>query len=292
MKKLLVIIIYCHLIIELTHVNLMANTVVGVKQADTYFKTQQWQQAADAYQALTQEETTNGLYWFRLGQSLFQLKQCESAKNPLQQVLMYPSEDVQVPLTLLLIARCHAVLGDRDAVLRTIKSIEETGARPYLAVKNSVEFSSFSESPEFIAAVDALKPCTSADHSAFDLWLGEWEVTSPNREGWVAHNSITVSNDGCSIHESYTTPAGYAGKSINFYDVQKQQWHQTWIDNQGSALYLDGGMVDQAMVLSNDTSQVTWSVQPDGRVRQHWESTSDDGLTWSTVFDGYYRRIQ
>lgn len=292
MKKTLIIIVYCHLIIGLTHANSMAKTALDAKQADIYFQNQKWQQAADAYHALTQEEATSGLYWLRLGQSLYHLEQCESAKYPLQQALEHPSEEVQLSLTLLFLARCHAVLGDRAAVLRSIGAIEATGARPYLAVKNSVEFSSLSESPEFIAALDRLKPCATAKHRAFDLWLGEWEVTSPNRDGWVAHSSITVSNDGCSIHESYTTPSGYTGKSINFYDIQKQQWHQTWIDNQGAALYLEGALIDQAMVLSNDTNRVTWSVQTDGGVRQHWESTSDEGLTWSTAFDGYYSRVQ
>jgi hypothetical protein len=29
---------------------------------------------------------------------------------------------------------------------------------------------------------------------------------------------------------------------------------------------------------------------PDGRVRQHWETSKDGGATWTTAFDGYYRR--
>ena len=36
--------------------------------------------------------------------------------------------------------------------------------------------------------------------------------------------------------------------------------------------------------------RTTWTPLEDGRVRQHWESTTDGGKSWSTVFDGYYSR--
>jgi hypothetical protein len=36
--------------------------------------------------------------------------------------------------------------------------------------------------------------------------------------------------------------------------------------------------------------RVTWTPQPDGRVRQLWESSSDGGRTWTVVFDGLYAR--
>jgi hypothetical protein len=34
---------------------------------------------------------------------------------------------------------------------------------------------------------------------------------------------------------------------------------------------------------------VTWSVNPDGGVRQLWESTGDNG-EWTVAFDGKYTR--
>jgi hypothetical protein len=133
-------------------------------------------------------------------------------------------------------------------------------------------------------------PCTGPAYRAFDFWLGEWEVTTPAREGWTASSSITVSNDGCSIDELYRAPSGLGGKSITFYDAARNLWHQTWMDNRGSALYLDGNLEGGVMVLSDDTSRVSWSLLADGQVRQHWESTTDKGKTWVTAFDGYYGR--
>ena len=79
---------------------------------------------------------------------------------------------------------------------------------------------------------------------------------------------------------------------------QRGVWHQTWVDSSGGLLMLDGGLVDGAMVLRGsdrdvDTGallaqQITWSQETDG-VRQHWQTSADEGATWTTVFDGHYR---
>lgn len=136
----------------------------------------------------------------------------------------------------------------------------------------------------------AEQPCGGPPYHEFDFWLGKWKVTSPTRPDWSAESSIVKGNDGCSILETYQSQGGYTGNSINFYDRSDQQWHQTWIDNQGSALYLSGGLVDGRMVLADSSSRITWSVEADGRVRQLWESISEDGKSWTVAFDGYYEK--
>ena len=35
------------------------------------------------------------------------------------------------------------------------------------------------------------------------------------------------------------------------YDAASDKWHQTWIDSNGAPLYLDGGLVDGHMVLTD-----------------------------------------
>ncbi len=132
--------------------------------------------------------------------------------------------------------------------------------------------------------------CQTADHRGFDFWLGKWRVTTPSRPGWMATSEITVGNNGCSIHESYKTPQGYAGTSVNFFDATSGHWHQTWIDNQGNPLYLNGKVEDGKMVLSDGTNEITWTPLEDGRVRQHWQVLTEDGNTKKTAFDGFYER--
>jgi hypothetical protein len=143
------------------------------------------------------------------------------------------------------------------------------------------------------AAEPQPRPCAAPEHRQFDFWIGDWDVATP--DGTVrGRNVIEAIEGGCALRETYTTGRGYGGTSLNFYDVARGGWHQTWIDNQGSPLHLDGGLDGDRMVLRGEAGsalqRITWTPLADGRVRQHWESSSDGGASWTTAFDGYYRR--
>jgi hypothetical protein len=140
-------------------------------------------------------------------------------------------------------------------------------------------------------------PCDSAAHRQFDFWLGEWSVHTP--DGKLAGvNRIEREYDGCVLHERYSTERGYAGESLNAYDPGRRLWHQTWVDNQGTLLLLEGSFQPPSMVLQGQTKasdgkvtkhRITWTPAADGSVRQHWESTDAEGR-WTTAFDGRYTR--
>ena len=142
-----------------------------------------------------------------------------------------------------------------------------------------------------IAKENKPKLCSSETHRAFDFWLGEWQVLSAKQKTPPSRSSITLSNDGCSIHERYVTASGFTGNSINFYDKQSKRWHQTWIDNQGGALYLNGGIENGVMILSDGVNRISWTLLSDRRVNQVWETTKDNGKTWQKIFDGFYSKI-
>ena len=143
----------------------------------------------------------------------------------------------------------------------------------------------------------AQTPCDTPAHRAFDFWLGEWEVRTP--DGKLAGvNRITREYGGCVLHERYDTPRGYRGESLNAFDAGRGVWHQTWVDSQGTLLLLEGNVRDGSMVLEGQTAsaggpptrhRITWTPNADGTVRQHWESTDPKGA-WATAFDGTYRR--
>jgi dihydroorotase/N-acyl-D-amino-acid deacylase len=143
--------------------------------------------------------------------------------------------------------------------------------------------------------------CSTEAHRAFDFWIGTWEVRTPNG-ALAGHNTIRPLMGGCVLHEQYTTPSGYEGESLNIYDASRGVWHQSWVDNGGLLLLLEGGFDAGSMSLQGETydtagvatlNRITWSRvggDPD-RVRQHWELSSDGGATWSTAFDGLYVRV-
>jgi hypothetical protein len=136
----------------------------------------------------------------------------------------------------------------------------------------------------------------------FDFWIGDWDVFGPQGKQ-VGRNTITSMFGNGMLHEHWHGNGGVEGRSVNAYDEARGCWHQTWMDSTGGVLLLDGGLQDGAMVLEGrapsgadptvvDRQRITWThEQVDvAEVRQVWESSSDDGATWTLAFDGRYRR--
>jgi hypothetical protein len=141
--------------------------------------------------------------------------------------------------------------------------------------------------------------CAAAEHHQFDFWIGDWDVSLPN--GNVAgRNRIEPILKGCALRESWTGARGVSGTSYNSFDRRTGKWHQTWVDDGGTLLLLDGEFADGQMVLRsaevpgpNGTkviNRITWRETAPGEVRQLWEQTSDGGKTWTVAFDGRYRK--
>ena len=148
-----------------------------------------------------------------------------------------------------------------------------------------------------LASAPLQAACDSPEHRAFDFWLGEWQVHTPTGK-FAGVNRVTLEYGGCVVHEHYTTGRGYSGESLNTFDPGRRLWHQSWVDNSGTLLLLDGGMRDGRMVLEGETTttdgkrtrhRISWTPAADGSVRQHWESTNAEGK-WETVFDGLYTK--
>ena len=141
----------------------------------------------------------------------------------------------------------------------------------------------------------------TAHRREFDFWVGSWEVTDPGG-AIVGTNLIEPVIDGHALREQWNGRSGIRGTSYSAYDASREVWHQTWIDTSGSLLLLEGGLRDGAMVLEGLESdpatstatrhRITWSVIDGGPagIRQHWESSVDGGVSWTTAFDGRYRR--
>ena len=148
-----------------------------------------------------------------------------------------------------------------------------------------------------VARASAAAPCDAPEYRAFDFWLGEWRVAGP--AGKLAGiNRIEKEYGGCVLHERYVTGRGYTGESLNTWDPARKVWHQTWVDNSGTLLVIEGGIRDGSMVMEGETTgadgkvtkhRITWTPNADGTVRQHWQSTDDKG-EWTTVFDGSYTK--
>lgn len=153
---------------------------------------------------------------------------------------------------------------------------------------------------EAVPAAPAAAACIADDYRQFDFWIGDWNVSSDSLPAGT--NSIHRVHNGCALQENWqgSGAGGISGSSFNIYDQATGRWHQTWVDAGGNLLLLDGGLVDGSMVMSGtrparDGSglvqhRITWTPGEDGSVRQLWEASKDDGLTWAVLFDGHYTR--
>lgn len=241
----------------------LAATAVGagattLEEAARLFDARQWPEAVASYESVLAAEPGNALARIRL-------------------------------------ARARAANGEPDAALAALTAWFESGNGSYQVAMRLPEFESLRADPRFVALLGRFKPCSTPEYRQFDFWVGDWNVESAAAPGTVSHNRITLINDGCTLREEYDTPQGYVGTSLNFYDGLRKAWHQTWIDNQGGGLVLEGGLQGSDMVLQSADSggqvqRITWTPLPDGRVRQHWQSSTDGGASWTTAFDGIYSR--
>jgi hypothetical protein len=152
--------------------------------------------------------------------------------------------------------------------------------------------------PAWAADKPADKPCSTPEYRQFDFWVGDWVVRGPAGKE-AGRNRIEKSNDGCVLHERWTSVTPYRGESLNLYDAPRKVWHQTWVDNTGLLLTIEGGLKDGAMVLEGERPgkdgpehhRITWTPGKDGStLRQQWHVSADGGKTWNEVFDGRYSR--
>lgn len=142
------------------------------------------------------------------------------------------------------------------------------------------------------------RPCgAKPEYRQFDFWIGEWDVQAGGKQAGT--NSVQLILGDCVIFENWTGAGGMTGKSFNIYNAAKGKWQQTWVDSSGNALELYGEFKDGAMRLAGEKpapnggkiiDRLSFFPLEGGRVRQLWESSQDDGKTWSVVFDGLYTR--
>jgi hypothetical protein len=154
---------------------------------------------------------------------------------------------------------------------------------------------------ESTAATESrISPCEQHDRfREFDFWVGEWNVHD-GKGTLVGENAITSEESGCLLVERWHGVQGSSGMSINYLDKITDEWVQIWHAAGGYQIDIRGGLTDNGMLLRGTihyigTGQTApfrglWTPLPDGRVRQFFEQSNDDGATWEPWFEGFYTR--
>lgn len=166
-------------------------------------------------------------------------------------------------------------------------------AAPQAAMSQGEPDASGSEAPPS-------SPCEQDDRfREFDFWVGEWEVHDADGN-FLGENSITRVERGCALMEEWRGAKGSTGMSMNYPDRIRDEWVQIWHAAAGYQLEIRGGLTDDGMLLSGKIHYIgsgqtapfrgLWTPLPDGRVRQYFEQSNDDGATWQPWFEGFYSR--
>lgn len=203
-------------------------------------------------------------------------------------------------------ARLDVRSGAADAAVAGLRRLADNGFTAVGLVTGDDVLSTLAGRPDFDALVAELSvqayPCEHDEaFSAFDFWVGEWDVRIPS--GAIAGtNVITKEQRGCVLTEQWRSASGGSGMSINYLDRTSGEWVQIWNDSGGSQIHIRGGMTDRGMLLTGTIHYIgsgttlpfrgLWTPLDDGRVRQFFEQSGDDGLTWTTWFEGFYSRTK
>jgi hypothetical protein len=139
--------------------------------------------------------------------------------------------------------------------------------------------------------------CASAAHHQFDFWLGDWDVSSPQGAP-AGTNRVERLLEGCALQEHWEAADGSKGTSLSSYDAVVRRWRQTFVDDTGQVLVLEGEFKDGRMVLQGEKAmgrqkgalqRIIWQ-QVGDKVRQRWDISQDDGKSWSLLFEGLYTK--
>lgn len=150
-----------------------------------------------------------------------------------------------------------------------------------------------------LAASSPNAPCAGAEFQQLDFWLGDWYATwegTPGSPAGRGGNRIVRSYDGC-VTEEHFEGGALKGHSVSVYAVGEHRWRQTWVDNQGGFIDLQGGLNSAGdFVLttlpqpgSNSASRMIFTEIKSDSFTWHWQATQD-GQQWSDKWVIHYTR--
>ncbi len=278
-----------------------ASDELEIRAAEAY-QSEQWPVAAEAYGELVNADESNGRGWYRLGVSLRHTGQYTDAIDALSK-----AEAAGVPpgFTQVEIAKAQVAAGHHDMAITALEAAIAGGFSNFQALESDEDLATLASNPGFVQLVDNARrnsmPCEYNEHfNDFNFWVGDWEVSDKAGTQPYGSNRIEKIEKNCLMVEHWLSATGGTGLSVNYYDPSTGQWTQKWVSGGGSIIDISGGLDNGSMILtgtmytvSNDEKKPfrgTWTPLDDGRVRQFFEQSNDEGKTWGPWFDGYYSR--
>lgn len=241
--------------------------------------------------------------WYQLARDARQEERYQEAHDALDVAAQLEFSPVRISFER---ARLYTLADDHAKAVVELEAIAATGFTSVGFIENDPILNNLAGNDRYDEIVSTMSkaayPCQQDEaFSEFDFWVGDWVVHGA-AGGLAGTNSITKEERGCVLLEHWTNTAGGTGQSINYVDKISGEWVQVWNSEGGSQINIRGGITDEGMLLvgtlhtvgNNSTIpfRALWTPLPDGRVRQFFEQSTDEGQTWTTWFEGFYTRTE
>ena len=275
-------------------------------QADSLFAAQQYLLAKQHFEILVkkQEHKANAVAWNRLALSYFNLKEYEQSLQAFEEVYRI---NPRFQFNFINRAKAFSALNNIGMALQMLDSANsKLGYSNFKLLESDPSFENLRKDARYKEIYDKMYntayPCLSIPEARqFDFWLGDWDVyATANLTVKTGFNRITMQSGGCVILESWEAIGPHQGVSTNYFDPTSKPWKQKWAgSSQDITEFYDGQYENGAMRFKWDVppgsgtpsiGRLTFTNLEPGKVRQHSETSSDNGVTWQTVYDFTYIR--
>lgn len=276
--------------------------VAIAEPAELAFEQGRWADAISEYREILAAYPEDRLSLLRIAQAQRELKRYEEALATLEQARTANAPEAMTDFER---ARNLALLGRDDDALDALDASDHSGLRALALVESTPELARFRELSRYQHVYRNVRarvyPCEGIpEASAFDFWLGRWEVRMPDGTP-IGTNTITKRDGGCSIQEHWEGAGGSTGTSVSFYLPSRKEWRQVWTGSSGTTFDITGTPGNGSMHMEGTLEYVepnsvvafrgTWTEGADGRVRQRLEEFDLIASAWIVWFDGFYKRL-
>jgi len=255
----------------------------------------------DRYANLAASDDTSAQQWFELAQQAREAGETGVAGDALEAAVAAGLSPVRAGLER---ARLNVAAGESGQAVASLDALAASGFAAPSVIAGDPVLSTLQGRPDYDALIETMNrqayPCRYDEtFRAFDFWVGDWEVHLANGQ-YAGANTIESAESGCVLIENWTGASGGTGMSVNYLDKATNEWVQVWNSEGGAQISIRGGLTDAGMLLTGHIHYVgngttapfrgLWTPLPDGRVRQFFEQSNDDGATWTSWFEGFYTR--
>jgi tetratricopeptide (TPR) repeat protein len=298
-------------VIVLTHFVAIAQSAKQLGVADSLFLVGDWKNAAIQYEAVLPNLPNNGLGWSRLGFAYHNTGDYEQAIASYMKALQAkPTQQLQASVYARL-TRSYAKQNKLDLAIESLEKALDAEYSNLSELESSTDLENVRRDPRFSKLILRTRenafPClTQSKLREFDFWIGEWTVYPNGSKTIVGNSRVEMASGGCMILENWTAVGATPneGKSMNYVNHATGKWEQLWIGSGGITAnnpqrFVNGDYRDKAMRFEYEQTspqgrkqigRFTFFNEGNNRVRQLNEVSSDNGKTWSTVYDFVYVR--